>query len=313
MKSKWLVVAVVLAIFISSITAYADQVPVSDINAYDIDATVLPDGRTVKSVIVEASAEYWCKNFFPDDTAGYAIYYDLNEYAVQYENGVREWKADSTVKGVVSGMNGYPTIFIPIFAVIEGRERIIGHVKVYYDYLRNVYKTQPTIMYLDSEFISGEKQHFLEELGMLNDYRDIRISLGEEELRSVVLINRSYLEMGDRLALVMTASGNLMVYDYMNCAHIQDLDSSKLMTVEAFADAYDAYLSKVENVESGDRWAAGGDSLILSEQLSSNEWIAPVIILFVTITGTMVTAVLVQKKKRKLAASPVPENDENTN
>lgn len=309
MKKICLVAVLLLAVLLSSVTSYAEQLSVSDIYSYRIDAEVLPNGRTVASIFEETYAESWCARYFPGHDEKYNLdcYYDMDKYVIVYVSTLRKWSEDPTWQGVISNMADNPTIFIPMFAVLDGRERIVGHVKAEYDLLTNKYRCTATMNATDDpRFISGEQQHFIEALGFFDNYQGIRDAIGEE-IRSITLFAYSIFDLGAKFALVSTESGNLMVYDYMNCAHLPETDASPLMSIEEFTNAHDAYLSQLE-IEDEGKWIAKGDSPIISTPTPKNSQTAIVVVVgLVLIAGAGVVTVLVLKKKRRAAVPQPPE------
>lgn len=213
---------------------------------YNVNAVTTNQSESIVSIITNTYSQSAVSRLMsaikvsPDD-----YYVDLSIYAVEHTVTVENTESGPTI--IINSL--HPTIYVPIWGNVDGKERIIGHIHFCYNYSKDKYMQTPVILNIQSEgFISGEQTHFLEEIGIKNDYDIIKSVVIGSETDDLILarMTNSLNYLAEKMVLVKTESG-IMVYDFMNTAHCTEGSEQLILSIQAFASQRASYESTQES------------------------------------------------------------------
>lgn len=313
------IIMLLALIQILTITCFAAATP--KIGVADVQALTDED-RSIIEKIIEDNATYFqtsvknllthnpqvCPDSYRLDTTLYYLEYHPND----------SFLADlssPSFNGPTDGMFGeHPNIYIPIFGTTNGKERIVGHVKLYYDAIDKTYIYQTSMMNTRSEaFLSGENIHFLEQLDVFQNYDSVSKTLGKT-VTGGILVRMPYTssDRGEKVFLVK-AGNQWLVHDYTNSAHLEEGSERAVLTPSEYSELRSAYENSLstdkvplEDVVFGGTPAGGMSASGVSDNSSQQDsgtstWLLTGGILVLAVT--VGSAVLIKMSRRKTPAA----------
>ena len=176
--------------------------------------------------------------------------YDTSIYLLEYNVSTEYWDtvSEMTYKGITDALySDYPTIYVPIFGEIADTkgnllERVIGHIKLSYDWTADDYKFGMTLYNLTSEDFKDKKNVWFYEkiVDYLNDRKEIA--------QQVLLIQCPTAEShgSEQIALIQTEN-NTAILDISNTLRVE---TDETQTNQSFAYSISEYITLRKNVES---------------------------------------------------------------
>lgn len=235
-----------------------------DTSYYVFNTPVLPGGESVADIIKKTySQERVDAVADGKQTSKYIqtpYYVDLSVYAVEYymDQSFLAQLSSAMSNGLeLPQYNGNPTIYIPIFSIVDGVERIIGAARLHYDYTKEEYKCSPSFMNSTGElFLSGETRHFLEYLGLHSKSQSVQSTTGILDVTATMLISLRGSRSGvdPKVALIHSAKSGLLVYDFRNAAQYPEGKEQIVSSVDQFMQQYyehEAVLEQNNEITSG--------------------------------------------------------------
>ena len=173
----------------------------------------------------EADAEWYFSAQFQDDQRAEQCWVSPSIYVVEHVLTNAFVNSPETFDdGVIREQmfNGYPIIYFPFFMNVNGTERVIGHLKLYFNHSKGKYTSTGSFVDYDSiEFQQGEPVHFIEKLVSCENIRNIASQHNINEVQSVFLARHwsAYTDYTDKV-VVLEANDGLYVYDFTDAAHV---------------------------------------------------------------------------------------------
>ena len=176
--------------------------------------------------------------------------YDTSIYLLEYNVSTEYWDtvSEMTYKGMTDALDsGHPTIYVPIFGEIADTKgnmlnRVIGHIKLSYDWTADDYKFRMTLYNLTSEDFKDKKNVWFYEtiVDYLNDRKEIA--------QQVLLIQCPTAEShgSEQIALIQTEN-NTAILDISNTLRVE---TDETQTNQSFAYSISEYITLRKNVES---------------------------------------------------------------
>ena len=258
---KRLIVCVALMTLVTllslQVNVLAEDISYSSIHSMN-EEFVFPDGKTADEIIAETYSQSYIDSLL--ENAGQVI---PDKYWIDTSIFVLEYSASNqfliglnnvTENGISDTMfSEYPLIYIPIFGLCSDTTRIIGHVKIYYNYLEECYTASPVLKYATSDlFISGQVKHFLEEIDAFHGYKCVLEDIGLSRVATPILVRLStaYNDSSEKVLLVVDEE-NVYVYDFMNSVHAAQTEQVVVMTATEYAARRAEFEQKVVSNNAG--------------------------------------------------------------
>ena len=176
--------------------------------------------------------------------------YDTSIYLLEYNVSTEYWDtvSEMTYKGMTDALDsGHPTIYVPIFGEIADTKgnmlnRVIGHIKLSYDWTADDYKFRMTLYNLTSEDFKDKKNVWFYET--IVDYLNDRKEIAQQVL--LIQCPTAGSHGSEQIALIQTEN-NTAILDISNTLRVE---TDETQTNQSFAYSISEYITLRKNVES---------------------------------------------------------------
>ena len=231
---------------------------------------------------------------------------DCSRYILEYNVGLGFWEKLSSLdyESIVEEISKrpdskVPTMYIPIYAEceVEGSvaERVVGHVKVSFDYFNQKYKLKVNFFDVKNEnFLHKKYCHFYEQI---NDYMEENDINAEQVF--IIRYSSSFNDYADKAAIIVE-NGQLDVLDFGDSCR---MGSRSGEAVSYDIEEYQAKRTEAEktlqkNYKSWEEVEFGGSQL--KKIITDNKTVFPIIavVIAAAVVALIISLVAVSKKKK---------------
>ncbi len=240
-----IIVILFALIFIIRISVLAEAT--AKYNMFDESASVDKNGLYIKDIIGNTFSYEAVESFFLASDKRYTtedFYVDPSVYIVEYSIRMPE-KANSLNDGsVIENLtfSEHPTVYIPIFGNVADSERVIGHVKIFYNYTKEKYVARSALLNAsDDNFVSGKRLHFIEQIGNIERIQEICSEYGIRSVTNAILIRNSYaINDFSEKALIINSDGTYYAYDFTDSLHTEK-NNENMYLLSEYVELRSAY------------------------------------------------------------------------
>lgn len=252
MKKYCLLLCVVL-FFNIGVISFAEEVDAGNIlSNYNVWSSTLPNGWSLETLISDSEAEHWYRVAAREveRACGATCHIDWSTYAIAYCVDFTELAAVQDLQKCADIFNN-PVVYIPIYAEIDGDERVTAFLKLFYDGDGVAYCSLYCYE-INEDFIDGKYVDFWMKLGYVES--DEVIAYGED-IQALILVAD---EKKTTNCVILTYSENekWVVYDYSNRAWFDEGEEREVLPLEDFV------ARKIELGESAEKANADFPGLI---------------------------------------------------
>ncbi|MBO5417094.1 MAG: hypothetical protein J6A50_00645 [Clostridia bacterium] len=202
--------------------------------------------------------------------------------------------------------NEYPIVYFPFFMNLDGTDRIIGHLKLYFNALKGKYTYTGSFIDYDSiEFQQGEPVHFIEKLVSSENLHSIAAQHNVNGVQQIILARHwsAYTDYSDKV-VVLEASDGLHIYDFTDAGHV-DSKMNKPPVMYSYSE-YVELRSEYEqmalqSISDSSQIVAGGavfeNSINTSSKLSKSHFVNYIVVFFIVVIPILIIVILKKKKK----------------
>ena len=193
--------------------------------------------EAVERFFLASDKRYTTEDFYVDPSV-YII-----EYSVRMPEKVNSLKDGSDIENLA--FSEHPTVYIPIFGNVADSERVIGHVKIFYNYTDEKYVARSALLNAsDDNFVSGKRQHFIEQIGNIEKIQEICSEYGIRSVTNAILIRNSYaINDFSEKALIINSDGTYYAYDFTDSLHTEN-NNENMYLLSEYVELRSAYEEK---------------------------------------------------------------------
>ena len=245
MKKKVVILVILCVALLTSACQGSNAAGTVDPTIFDVRASALPEGWDAAMLIQQTDAQacYERSARTIQERYGYTASIDWTQYVVAYRvtyDRLDELQGLSDCEAAFDN----PALIFPIYAEINGQQRIAG--RVYIAQRSGEFYSDSAVTNIDDTFVSGESHYFLEPLDMENDFAAPMDMLDKEDIDVLVfaLVERKT----GAVLLAHSRSDGWTVYDYDNRAQFPEGEKKAVLPLEAFIAQRQAYEKMVRRV-----------------------------------------------------------------
>lgn len=244
--------------------------------------------------------------------------FDTSVYILEYNVSTDYWGEVTSFdyNGLTEKIDyNYPTIYIPLFGDIENSDgvisnRVIGSIKVYYNWMKNDYKFNMMLHNLESENYKNRiNEDFYEKI---TDY----ISQNDIAAQQTFLIRYpSSLSFNQEVIAVIQSETDVVILDMFDTCRIQT-ESTVFQTIAYSVEEYRSLRMEAEKTiyQKAEDWEtnpAGGIANVSQDKAVKGLLfdVLPYALLVVVLVGAIFAVILIKRKKNNSKDIPsyVPE------
>lgn len=256
-------------IFIFFALVFVIRIPVlaestTKYNMFDESASVDKNGLHIKDIIGNTFSYEAVERFFQTCDKRYTtedFYIDPSVYIVEYSIIMPEKAISLNDGSVIENLtfSEHPTVYIPIFGNVADSERVIGHVKIFYNYTEEKYVARSALLNAsDDNFVSGKRLHFIEQIGNIEKIQEICSEYGIRSVTNAILIRNSYaINDFSEKALIINSDGTYYAYDFTNSLHTEN-NNENMYLLSEYVEVRSAYEEKSKQTVNMEDISYGG-------------------------------------------------------
>ena len=235
--------------------------------------------------------------------------YDTSVFLVEYNVSPKYWEelSNPNYQGIIDSLDpGYPTVYVPLFGEVADlngnmQERVIGHIKVSYNFFENDYTARlAPYNTTNSDFSDGTAYEFYEKI---SNYLEQSNTKPEQVL---MIRHPNSLSVGKEIIAVIKTEDDTVILDLSDSLHLSDSMSPSAVayTVEEYRtrrlevekELYQTVGSWEEIVAGGS--SASGQNKPIAIDVDQWAWI-PFVLLGVATVGAVVVVLFKRVKFRR--------------